>query len=242
MVAESYSAVTEQGKLAEPPQPPLPLLKELMGETHRLPLHATVSQPPKIPWSMVTIRNHLDNDNNNPPIIFPPINHENLHISTEKILHVHADNQQHSFSDSISDSDLDSDSNSSSTFSPSNSSPSPPSPLVLASDLTVTPAYAAPGWFDSWMKILCAKVRLFCSSFVSSRGVFLTFRSAAFTAVLMAFLYFRRRRRMRNGEESKGRLIGIIKERDEKINQLLDQISRMNQVLLAFQRVPTSSP
>ncbi|GFP87458.1 hypothetical protein PHJA_000889500 [Phtheirospermum japonicum] len=210
-----------------------------MGEIHRLPLDAAVSPPPKTPWSMVAIRNHLDNDNNNPPIIFPPINHENLHISTEKILQIHADNQPHSFSDS--DSDLDSDSNSSTSFSLSDSSPSPPSPLISVSDLTESPASDAAGWFDSWMKILCAKVRLFCGSFISSRGVFLTFRSASFTAVLMAFLYFRWRRRLRDAEESKGRLIGIIKERDEKINQLLDQISQMNQILLAFQRVPTSS-
>ncbi|GFP81665.1 hypothetical protein PHJA_000309800 [Phtheirospermum japonicum] len=208
-----------------------------LGEINRLPLDAAVSPPPKKPWSIVAIKNHLDNDINNLPIIFPPINHKNLHILTEKVLQIHVDNQPQLFSDS----DLDPDSNSSTSFSPSDSSPSPPSPLIPVSDLTKGSAFDAPGWFDSWMKILCAKVRLFCSSFISSRGVFLTFHSVAFTAVLMAFLYFQRRRRLRDAEESKGRLIGIIKERDEKINQLLDQISRMNQVLLAFQRVQTSS-
>ncbi|KAL3637989.1 hypothetical protein CASFOL_018437 [Castilleja foliolosa] len=177
MVVESYLAVTKEKNLAEPPPPQLPLLQELMGEIHHPPLDAGVSPPPKIHWPVIAIRNHLDNDNNNLPIIFPPINHENLYISTEKILHVHSDNQQHSFSDS--DSDLDSDSISSSTFSPSESSPSPPSPIVSVSDLTGIPASDAAGWFDSWMNILCAK-------------------------------------RLRNYQESKGRLIGIIKEKDKK--------------------------
>ncbi|GFP89889.1 hypothetical protein PHJA_001132700, partial [Phtheirospermum japonicum] len=125
---------------------------------------------------------------------------------------IHADNQPQSFSDS--DSDLDSDSNSSTSFSPSDSSPSPPSPLTV-SDLTEGPASDAAGWFNSWMKILCAKVRLFCSSFIRREGVFLTFCSTALTDVMMAFLYFRRRRRLRDAKESKGRLIGIIQERDE---------------------------
>ncbi|KAL6559522.1 hypothetical protein OROGR_004639 [Orobanche gracilis] len=244
MVLHSYSAVTEEGKVAEPP-PPLPLLEDLMGEVNRLPLDASVVHPPKAPWSMVAIRNLQDECCNNP---FPPINHENLQISTDpqppnanQIPHIHAVTQQPSFSDS--DSVSISDSNSVSSFSPSDSSPFRSSPLFP--NHRSRPAIDAAEWFYSWMEMLYSKVsslvRLYFRSFTSSREVFLTSRPAALTAILIAFLYFRRRRRLRAGEVSRGRLIGIIKERDEKISQLLDQISRMNQVMLSLHRVPTSS-
>ncbi|KAL6584049.1 hypothetical protein OROMI_003338 [Orobanche minor] len=244
MVLDSYSAVIEEGKVAEPP-PPLPLLRELMGEVNRLPLEAAVVHPPKAPWSMVAIRNLQDDGCNNP---FPPINHENLQISTDpqppnanQITHIHAVTQQLSFSDSESVSN--SDSNSLSSFSPSDSSPFQPSPLFP--NHRPRPAADAAEWFYSWMEMLYFKVsclvRLYFRSFTSSWEVFLTSRSAALTAILIAFLYFRRRRRLMAGEVNRGSLIGIIKERDEKINQLLDQISRMNQVMLTLHRVPTSS-
>lgn len=234
------------------------------------------------PWLMVAIRSHQKHDPENPPIVFPPIDHENLHIPpTPYQFHsIHAGNLQISFSDSESDSDL----NSSSTFSPSDSSPPPRSPISLAN-----PAADAAGWFGSCTGTLNSKlnalVRFLCSALTSSRGALLTFR---FAAVLVAFLYFRRRRRLRGGEESRDRLIGMIKQRDEvsqgwrnqplslptvrnnvyvnknltisshsslmhdreekfnsqnlilqKISLLLEQISWMNQMLLAKQKSPT---
>ncbi|KAG8379225.1 hypothetical protein BUALT_Bualt07G0066400 [Buddleja alternifolia] len=244
MVAHSDSALPHH-PVAEPPPKFSDNLIE-WGKIRNLPpdAAAAASPPPKTPWSMVAIRNHQDHGNDTPPIIFPPINHENLQLSPDtppissQIPHIHTDNQQISFSDS--DSDSDSDSNSSSTFSPSDSSPVLLSPLFSPE----RPAAATARWCDSWIEILRSKVNVFvrfvCGSFTSSRGVFLTFRSAAFAAALIAFLYFRRRRRLRVGGESKDRLIGIIKQRDEKINQLLDQISRMNQMLLALHKVPTT--
>lgn len=280
MVVELSSATAEEGEVPEPP--PLLLVGDLLewDKIHRLPLVASVS-----PQSMVAIKNHQKHGHNDPPLVFPPVDHENLHISPDppptpnQIPHIHAGNQRISFSDS----DSDSDSNSSSTFSPSDSSPVLRSPIF--SNPRARPTADAAGWFDFWSEILNSKVnvlvRFFCSTFTSARGVFLTFRSPAFTAILILFLYFRRRRRLRCGEESRDRLIGIIKERDEvgwgnllsnclwkwpykqkiailhefhyctiikiiplqfvlqKINQLLDQISRMNQVLLALHKVPT---
>ncbi|KAH6830648.1 hypothetical protein C2S53_010127 [Perilla frutescens var. hirtella] len=196
------------------------------------------------PSSMVAITNHQKHDHKNPPVVFPPIDHENLHISpqlppsTYQIHTIHARNRQISFSDSDSDSDF----NSSATFSPPDSSPSPRSPISSA----LRPRPAA-GRFGSWTEILNSKVngwiRFLCSTFTSSRLSLLTFRSAALAAVVVAFLYFRRRRRRRlgGGEESRDRLIGIIKKRDEKINELLDQISRINEVLLTIQKTsPTT--
>lgn len=197
--------------------------------------------PPPPHWSMVAIRNHQKHYHKNPPIVFPPIDHENLHISPElppspyQIHNIHAGNRQNSFSDSDSDSDL----NSSTTFSPSDSSPPPRSPISSA--LRARPAA---GWIGSWTEILDSKVnglvRFLCGAFSSSRGALLTFKSAAFAAVLVAFLYFRRRRRLIGGEECRDRLVGMIKKRDEKINQLLDQISRMNQMMHAVQKTSTT--
>ncbi|GER41973.1 myb domain protein 3r-3 [Striga asiatica] len=245
------TAVPEEGKVANPP-PPLPLLRELMAEIHRLPLDAAASPPQKVPWPMVSIRNHQDDDDGGgsyPPIIFPPINHENLQIHTEKspisqkLLQISADCRQPSFSDYDSHSDSDS-SSSSSEFSPSYSSPSSPSPLPGFSDLAPASAAVSPGrWIDSWSETLRAKgnsiVRIIWTNLLgSSRGTVLAFRSAALAAALFAFLYFRRRRTDGNSL----RLVGIIKEKDEKINQLLDQISRMNQILLALHnKVPNGS-
>lgn len=200
-------------------EPPLPVAGDLLefDEIHRPPLVSAVSPLPKTRWSMVNIRNPQKNGSNDPPIVFPPIDHENLHISPnptsnpDKIPYICAVNRRILFSDS----DSDSDSNSSSTFSPSDSSPPPLSPLFPAR----TEADAAAGRLGSWSEILNSRVnylmRLFCSVFNSSRGVFLTFRSAAFATVVVAFLYFRRRRRLRGGERS--RLVGVIKERDEVV-------------------------
>lgn len=173
--------------------------------------------PPPLPhWPMVSIRDHQKHDHKNPPIVFPPIDHENLLISPElppshyQIHNIHAGNRQISFSDSDSDSDL----NSSSKFSPSDSSPPPRSPIYSA--LRERPAV---GRFGSWTEMLNSKVnglvRLLCGALTSSRGALFTSRSAAFAAVLIAFLYFRRRRRLIGGEVSRDRLLGMIKKRDE---------------------------
>ncbi|KAL0416353.1 UNVERIFIED_CONTAM: hypothetical protein Slati_3467200 [Sesamum latifolium] len=217
MLVDPDSAVAAAGEVPELPLP----LKLWWDNIHPHPIDAAASPPPKPPWSMVAIRKvHQDHGCDNPPIVFPPINHENLLISPDppptpdRIPRVGADIQQISFSESDSDSDY---SNSSSTFSPSDSSPVPRSPVFRNSG--ARPAADAAGWFDSWTEILQCKVsglvRFLCSSFSYSRVAFLTFRSTALTAILIAFLYFRRRRRLRAREENMDRLIGIIKERDE---------------------------
>lgn len=198
--------VVEEGDAT---QPLLPLLER--DEFSRV---APVSPPP--PWSIVSIRNPPKHERDNPPIVFPPIDHENLHISPEplpspyQIYNIHAGNRQISFSDSDSDSDL----NSSSTFSPSDSSPPPRSPISSG-----RPASDAAGWFDSWTELLNSKViilvRLLRGALTASGGALLTYRSVAFAAVLAAFLYFRRQRKLRGGEESRDQLVVMIRKRDE---------------------------
>ncbi|XP_073148002.1 uncharacterized protein [Henckelia pumila] len=181
------------------------------------------------------LSNYCNLVNSNPPIIFPPVNHENLHISSDQIPLILKNNasvdQQSSYSNSDSDSDSDSIANSmsSSTFSPSNSTPIAHSPPFASPKAKP----AAIDW-DSWTRILHTKISGI-TRFIwgLSPGSWWTFRSATITAVLIAFLYFRQRRRLRAVESSKGRLLGIIEEKDEKINKLLHQISRMNKVLMA---------
>lgn len=191
-------------------------------------------------FSCTMLSNYCNLMNSNPPIIFPPINHENLHISSDpslipdQIPEIHKNNasvdQQYAYSNSDSDSDSIANSMSSSTFSPSNSTPIAHSPL-FSSPKAKKPAVI---YFDFWTRILHTKAGgIMRFLWVLSRGVFSTFRSAAITTVLIAFLYFRQRRRLPTVESSKARLLGIIKEKDEKINELLHQISRMNQVLMA---------
>lgn len=188
------------------------------------------------------LSNYCNLMNSNLPIIFPPINHENLHIPSDpslipiQIPEIHKNNasvdQQYAYSNSDSDSDSDSiaDSMSSSTFSPSNSTPIAHSPLFSSSKAKKPAAI----YFDFWTRILHTKAGgIMRFLWVLSRGVFWTFRSAAIATVLIAFLYFRQRRTLRTVESSMARLLGIIKEKDEKINELLHQISRMKQVLMA---------
>ncbi|KAG6401771.1 hypothetical protein SASPL_138636 [Salvia splendens] len=151
--------------------PPLPSL-------HRDEFRSAAATSPPPPWSIVAIINLKKHELDNPPIVFPPIDHENLHISPQlppyshQIYNIHAGNRQISFSDSDSDFDL----NSSSTFSPSDSSPRPLSPVSLP-----RPADSS-GWFNSWTELL----------------------------------------------------------NPTKINELLNQISQMNQMLIAIQKNPTS--
>lgn len=168
------------------------------------------------------LSNYCNLMNYNPPIIFPPINHENLHISSDpslipkQIPQIHASvDQQYAYSNSDSDSDSDSDSiansMSSSTFSPSNSTPIPHSPLFASPKAKPEAIY-----LDSWTRVLHTKFSCIMR-FIwgSSRGLLWSFRSATIAAVLIAFLYFRQRRRLREVESSKARLLGIIVEKDE---------------------------
>ncbi|CAI9757560.1 unnamed protein product [Fraxinus pennsylvanica] len=255
LVVDSGSTIADEEKTVEPPPSSkvafsIGLLKPVEIQFCRA--NSAIPAPPNTPWSMVAIRDYGD-DNKNPTIIFPPINHENLHIS-EDTPHVYGEssitsspyNDEYSESDSYSysDSDSDSHSNSSATFSPSDSS------AVSASPLSQSPNAKSAGyiialWFDSWVEILRSKLNnsttLIWNNLASTLRASLTFRSATVTAMLLMFLYFRRRRRLREQEEITNQLIRIIKEKDEKIKHLLDQTARMNQALLAFHRVPSSS-
>ncbi|EPS57647.1 hypothetical protein M569_17170 [Genlisea aurea] len=167
-------------------------------------------------------------------IIFPPIEHENLLVhedshGTEAII---GEGERSWFSDTVSHSDSDSNS-ASSTFPASDSSADR---LSLRSQKELIPVVRASRWTEILQAGMAALLRLVRTSFSSSRGIFVTYRSATITASVIAFLYLRRRQRWRAERRSFEKLTGIIDQREERINQLFDQMSRLNQALLALQR------
>ncbi|KAK0587048.1 hypothetical protein LWI29_016569 [Acer saccharum] len=125
---------------------------------------------------MVTIR---DSDFSS---IFPPINHENLHIQEEE--HKHQN------------------------------------PSSTSKELIIS------GWL--------AKICNLLGNNGAIRGLF---GSAAGVAVFVIWWWLRHRRTQR---ESVHYLKLTIKQKDEKITQLLHQIAQMNQVLVARHKVLTS--
>lgn len=199
-------------------------------------------------WSMVLIKENHQGDPSS--LIFPPSHHENLHVVGKSSSPPNFPSSPPSSSTSASDlsSEVDNvsnddDGNSSYTtlFSPegSNRPASPDSDSPVATPrLRRRDAADVTSWVNFGLEVLYSKIR----------GVFGSFRFPvkvpAFTTVAMvvAFLYFRWRRRRRSIEhQERDRLFRIIMEKDERINQLLNQIARMNDVLLVLQRVPAAS-
>ncbi|XP_057952467.1 uncharacterized protein LOC131146726 [Malania oleifera] len=99
------------------------------------------------------------------------------------------------------------------------------------------------GWLNFGLELLRSKILGVASSlryFAAFRGAIWLFASTAgtVTAAFLWFLYLMARRRHRRvaREECVDHLIALIKEKDEKIIQLLHQIAQMNQVLVACHR------
>ncbi|KAI5330127.1 hypothetical protein L3X38_029524 [Prunus dulcis] len=163
--------------------------------------------------------------------VFPPINHENLHLPSQP-------NKQHSdpLSPSPSSPSLSSSSSSSlSSFSPSDSDESGPvSPLSSGTQVR------KPGQGTTWIGIRVEVVRSKLFAMASSFGFdkvwcFASGAGMAAGVFILLSLYLRaRQRRYRN------HLKLIVKEKDEKINKLLHQIAQMNEVLVARHRVLAS--
>ncbi|XP_023911419.1 uncharacterized protein LOC112023035 [Quercus suber] len=188
-------------------------------------------------WSMVVIRDSPTHDDCS---IFPPINHENLPISEQ--------NEQHPLSPSSSSSSSSSPSSSSPppnpfssssslSSSPSDSTASDPQPAPPPSDSRVKRAGEVTRWIGVGLEVIRCKVFAFVSSFRNydaTKGAFWSFSPVAAAAVVFWMFVLARQRRRR--VQSKGRLMQAIKEKDEKITQLLHQIARMNEVLVAHHR------
>jgi hypothetical protein len=162
-------------------------------------------------WSMVLIR---DSPAHGHCSVFPPVNHENLHIPSQPF-------QEQQSPLSPSSSSLSSSSSSSfslsSSFSPSDSTdsdslpaPPPDSRVKKAGELT--------RWIGIGLEVLRCKVIAAVSSFrnyvPNNRGSFRSFGPVAAAVALVVWTLFMRYRRRRR-TESVGRLVQTIKEKDE---------------------------
>ncbi|XVF11881.1 hypothetical protein REPUB_Repub08aG0065700 [Reevesia pubescens] len=157
-------------------------------------------------WSMVMIRDSLPNSDFS---VFPPINHENLHHQIQQ------QQQQHN--------------------------PPCKSPLLPPSDASdVIPSSAVRGigeWLTIGLQILRAKIVSLACYFGYEKGMIgRAFRSVrgviGVAAVVLLCWLCKRVRRRKCRKESVEHLRMIIKEKDEKIAGLLNQIAQMNQVLV----------
>ncbi|GLU17019.1 hypothetical protein SLE2022_334180 [Rubroshorea leprosula] len=145
--------------------------------------------------------------------VFPPNHHEGLQIPSQDV-HVPIFNQEE------------------------------PTPLVPSPE---EEADRKPGKVDNGIgKVLSygisravARIRYYVVS--RGWGCLLTFRSVAgvVAAILLSLAYVKVRRwRGTAREERQHKLFLLIKEKDQKINQLLLQISQLNQLLYSRRRVP----
>ncbi|KAL4559304.1 hypothetical protein LXL04_031442 [Taraxacum kok-saghyz] len=148
-----------------------------------------------------------------PSVVFPPVNHEGIHLH----LHHHQDVREIDTERSIPPSPIS-------------------SPRARARPAGMAESVAA-GWWDAGLEVLrfkFASVISFLRCVSASRGGSLRSHfPLAGSMVLLLLLYLRHRRRRRLKRESIIALISVIKEKDEKIHQLLHQIARMNELLLA---------
>jgi hypothetical protein len=165
--------------------------------------------------SMVVIRDSstIYNDYS----IFPPINHENLYISS----HI-SQEQQYPLSPSSSSSSSSPPFPFSSSFS-SLSSSSPSDFIALGpqsappSDSRVKRAGELTRWIGIGFEVLRCKALALVSSFRNyhaTKGAFWSFGPLAAAAVVFWMLFMRARRRRRQ-KESLDRLMEVIKEKDE---------------------------
>ncbi|KNA18730.1 hypothetical protein SOVF_068080 isoform B [Spinacia oleracea] len=197
---------------------------ESLPSTHNRHNHhppsSSASSHKRPPLQTTLSHHHHNHDHHRHLAIFPPINHEGLPIPPLPPPHA-----------PLSLSNCNSD-----TDSPS-SSPSPPPPKPQNSQLIK--------WFDFALHLWNFKLRSSLNQ-LRSRGLFSSILPVATTASVLAVLWFwvRRRRRQplrrHGGTESIEHLKLVIKEKDEKIIQLLEQIALMNKVLLTRYKIPVS--
>ncbi|CAK9148036.1 unnamed protein product [Ilex paraguariensis] len=190
-------------------------------------------------WSsMMAIRDSA-HTHDQTSLIFPPIDHENLHISkhsSHPIPNTKSTSSSYPFDQKNS---CNSSSYSSSPFDLDRDDP----PLLVPS-----PPRKRAGDVARWLRLGLQLLRCHITDitstirkFVNTRGVRWSFLSPVLVAAAMLFtvlyLRLRRRRLLQVSRESIGDLIHIIKQQDEKLNQLSHQIAQANEVLLALHRV-----
>ncbi|CAL0307195.1 unnamed protein product [Lupinus luteus] len=155
--------------------------------------------------------------------VFPPNNHENLQIFSNH-------NSIHESTSSPSSS------SSSSSFSPSDSDSVSP----FNSQLRKGAHFVA--WMSFGIHILRSKLYAIVSSFrnsASERRVVSSIGVPAGVVVMLCWIvmrfwwWVRKWRKKRSFKQNQIRLINTIKEKDEIIAKLLNQIAQMNELLIA---------
>ncbi|XP_039058086.1 uncharacterized protein LOC120201572 [Hibiscus syriacus] len=165
-------------------------------------------------WSMVMIRDSVSRSDLS---VFPPVDHENLHRQIEQPLR-----------DPPSDSTLH---------------PPPDAGRVVSSSC----GRGIGEWLGIGAGILRAKIVGLGSYFGYRDGTigkaFRSFRGVIdFATMVLLWWLCKRIWRMRRRKESVARLRMIIKEKDEKIVGLLNQIAEMNKVLVERHKLVASRP
>ncbi|XP_047316804.1 uncharacterized protein LOC124920370 [Impatiens glandulifera] len=174
-------------------------------------------------YSLAVVGDPILEIDNDYPVVFPPVNHEGLHVSSSS----HSDinnkdgcNYVEGNQEGFKISSL------------------PVSTKVVVTQLLMVSEFANWGYlFQLWRDKL-ARVVVSLGRFTILRRLNWSYGSA--TTVLLVGLFSAmvqwRRKRLPNKTKSRGHLIHMIKERDEKINQLLNQIAQMNQLLLSLHK------
>ncbi|EXB38550.1 hypothetical protein L484_008578 [Morus notabilis] len=186
------------------------------------------------PWTMVVIRDSVPKTEFS---VFPPINHENLHLSSRSN---HEKEDPFSPPFSLSPSSSLASSSSFSSFSPSDSDLSDPDSPVASESLLKRSGEVGRWWVGIGLEVLRARVLRLVSSFGGNGVVW--WKASCFAAgagiaaaVMLWSFYVRARHRKRVKN-----LKAVVREKNEKINQLLHQIAQLNEVLIARHRVLAS--
>ncbi|XP_019167067.1 PREDICTED: uncharacterized protein LOC109162826 isoform X2 [Ipomoea nil] len=213
--------------------------------------------------SLVAIRDYAADDSPRSSLVFPPANHENLPVSVNLI---GAFSRQHHLKSSFSWEFLSSPSesmssssqsrfvaendDSSSSFSPSGSDlGDPPNPPPWTQPPPPKTVAGSARWWNFGIEVLHSKIngilkhlRSFASVSGAISSSYTPVGRATLAAAVLMFIYFwrRRRRRLEINKESREQLIRTVKEKDKRINQLLEQIAEMNKLLVALQKDTTT--
>ncbi|WCJ35904.1 hypothetical protein M5689_017131 [Euphorbia peplus] len=168
-------------------------------------------------WSMVVVKDPPSPTKipDEPLSVFPPCNHENLTPS-----HFNPEPKTHLTPPSFPSPPL--------SFFPPDSSPAP----VVVSPLTE--------WWVLTVKILRSGMANVGSYFRCYGYPFWSFGNVAVVVTVVSWWLYARARRQWRRRNNVDHLMQIITQKDEKIMQLLSQISKMNEVLLTRHKALTS--
>ncbi|KAL5722962.1 hypothetical protein ACHQM5_006415 [Ranunculus cassubicifolius] len=174
-------------------------------------------------WEMINgsntinIKNNTNLEDEEDFSVFPPSHHENLH------LHPHQQHHQENRLTEIKLFDVDEDAQ------------SQQGPFI--SRLGVTKDVVKMR-LKLGFEIVSSKIS-YILSLVRARGGIRSFGSvASVTVAMVVSLWYLRWRKVRGGEDKIDRLMVLVRCQDEKISQLLHQISYLNDLLSARRSIP----